>query len=200
MPAVPPPVAARALAIATSKLGQKEVGGPNQGPIVEWSAEPWTSRHPGPTDWARWCAFFVSTCYLEAFAAEPRGLLHQDPAIRWQGLGSGSCDRLWQHLDEAEATGRDVAAAQPGDLLFFGGWRCTDTKHCHARVAEGQTPCPKCGAPAELDLDHVGLVERIEDGVVLTIEGNSGDAVRRQRHPLGAPLLWGWARPALLLE
>ena len=33
--------------------------------------------------------------------------------------------------------------------------------------------------------DHVGIVEQVENGRVYTIEGNSGDMVRRNSYPVG---------------
>lgn len=35
------------------------------------------------------------------------------------------------------------------------------------------------------DADHVGIVERVEDGRVFTIEGNSDDACRQRSYPIG---------------
>ena len=40
--------------------------------------------------------------------------------------------------------------------------------------------------------DHVGIVEKVEDGYVYTIEGNSGDAVNRGAWPLGDSQILGY--------
>ena len=45
-------------------------------------------------------------------------------------------------------------------------------------------------------MDHVGIVERVENGVIYTIEGNSGDACRRRSYPVGHYEIYGFAAPA----
>ena len=40
--------------------------------------------------------------------------------------------------------------------------------------------------------DHIGVVEYVEDGWVHTIEGNSGDAVKRQRYRMGSQEIYGY--------
>ncbi len=44
--------------------------------------------------------------------------------------------------------------------------------------------------------DHVGIVEKYENGVVHTIEGNSGDACRRQMYTVGSNVIYGYGIPA----
>ena len=43
--------------------------------------------------------------------------------------------------------------------------------------------------------DHVGIVEKCEDGVVYTIEGNSGDACKRQHYAVGSKKIYGYGVP-----
>ena len=45
-------------------------------------------------------------------------------------------------------------------------------------------------------VDHVGIVESVVDGVVHTIEGNSGDACRRQSYSIGDGRIYGYGVPA----
>lgn len=59
----------------------------------------------------------------------------------------------------------------PGDLIFF-DW-------------DGD------GSP-----DHVGLVEKCENGVVYTVEGNSGDACRQNQYTVGSSSIYGYGTPA----
>lgn len=59
---------------------------------------------------------------------------------------------------------------QAGDLIFF-DW-------------EGDGRC-----------NHVGIVEKCEDGVVYTIEGNSGNACKRQHYPVGSKKIYGYGCP-----
>ena len=54
----------KAVEIASSKIGMKEQGGSNMGPIVEWAMKPWTKAKVG--SWAEWCAAFVCTCLYAA--------------------------------------------------------------------------------------------------------------------------------------
>lgn len=40
--------------------------------------------------------------------------------------------------------------------------------------------------------DHVGIVERCENGIVYTIEGNSGDEVKENSYPVGYSSIMGY--------
>lgn len=60
---------------------------------------------------------------------------------------------------------------QPGDVIFF-DW---DT-------GGGQDGKP----------DHVGIVERVEGGVIYTIEGNSGNQCRENRYAVGNHQIYGY--------
>ena len=44
--------------------------------------------------------------------------------------------------------------------------------------------------------DHVGIVDRVENGVVYTVEGNSGDSCRQNNYPLGHGEILGYGTPA----
>ena len=63
---------------------------------------------------------------------------------------------------------------RPGDIIFFdwddGG-------------QDGQS-------------DHVGIVEKVENGRVYTVEGNSGDSVRQNSYPIGYYEIYGYGTPA----
>ena len=45
-------------------------------------------------------------------------------------------------------------------------------------------------------IDHVGIVEKCENGTVYTVEGNSGDACRQQSYPVGSSSIYGYGVPA----
>ncbi len=64
---------------------------------------------------------------------------------------------------------------RPGDLIFF-GWDDED---------EGQD-----GAA-----DHVGIVEKVDGGIVYTVEGNSGDSYRENRYAIGHYEIYGYGTP-----
>ena len=44
--------------------------------------------------------------------------------------------------------------------------------------------------------DHVGIVERVENGTVYTVEGNSGDACRQNSYAIGSSVIYGYGIPA----
>ena len=64
---------------------------------------------------------------------------------------------------------------RPGDLIFF-DWDDED---------EGQD-----GAA-----DHVGIVEKVEGGIVYTVEGNSGNACRERQYAIGHYEIYGYGTP-----
>ena len=74
---------------------------------------------------------------------------------------------LWQDLSYEP---------RPGDLIFF-DWDDED---------EGQD-----GAA-----DHVGIVEKVDGGIVYTVEGNSGDSCRENRYAIGHYEIYGYGTPA----
>lgn len=63
---------------------------------------------------------------------------------------------------------------RPGDIIFF-DW-----------ASDGQ----------DGSTDHVGIVERVEDGVVYTVEGNSGDSCRQNSYTVGYYEICGYGTPA----
>lgn len=44
--------------------------------------------------------------------------------------------------------------------------------------------------------DHVGIVQKVEDGRVYTVEGNSGDECRQNSYPIGYYEIYGYGVPA----
>jgi cell wall-associated NlpC family hydrolase len=64
---------------------------------------------------------------------------------------------------------------RPGDIIFF-DWDDED---------EGQD-----GAA-----DHVGIVEKVDGGIVYTVEGNSGDSCRENRYAIGHYEIYGYGTP-----
>ena len=44
--------------------------------------------------------------------------------------------------------------------------------------------------------DHVGIVDRVEDGIVYSIEGNANDRCIENSHYLGASPIYGYGCPA----
>ena len=50
--------------------------------------------------------------------------------------------------------------------------------------------------PQDGQSDHVGIVQKVENGVVYTIEGNSGDSCRVNQYPVGYYEILGYGVPA----
>ncbi len=65
---------------------------------------------------------------------------------------------------------------RPGDLIFF-DWDDGD---------EGQNGVA----------DHVGIVEKVEDGIVYTVEGNSSNACRQRQYAKGHYEIFGYGIPS----
>lgn len=114
-----------------------------------------------------WCACFVSWCANEC------GYIDAGVIPKTAGCISGSNwfkDRgLWQD---------NSYEPRPGDIIYF-DW---DNK--------GNSG-PQDGLP-----DHVGIVEKVENGTVYTVEGNSGDSCRENRYSIGHYEIYGYGAPA----
>ena len=50
--------------------------------------------------------------------------------------------------------------------------------------------------PQDGQSDHVGIVEKCENGIVYTIEGNSGDSCRQKQYPVGHYEILGYGVPS----
>ena len=111
-----------------------------------------------------WCAIFVSWCANEC------GYIDAGVIPKFASCVLGSRwfkDRgLWQDKSYTP---------NPGDIIFF-DWD-----------KPGGFSGPQDGVP-----DHVGIVERVENGRVYTIEGNSGDKCRQNSYPLGYYEIYGY--------
>ena len=44
--------------------------------------------------------------------------------------------------------------------------------------------------------DHVGIVEKVENGTVYTVEGNSSDTCKINHYTLGSSVIYGYGCPA----
>ena len=119
-----------------------------------------------------WCAIFACWCANEAgyTLVNPYG----------NSFGSEDFPQSWVVGDIADwfrragrlQTGQYYYGnyvPKRGDIVFF-SWIYDPPR----------TPPPRIGG-----LDHVGIVESVANGVVTTIEGNSGDRVRRNEWNIG---------------
>ena len=114
-----------------------------------------------------WCACFVSWCANEC------GYLDAGVIPKTAGCITGSNwfkDRgLWQD---------NSYEPRPGDIIYF-DW---DNKGS--------------SGPQDGLADHVGIVEKVENGIVYTVEGNSGDSCRENHYSIGHYEIYGYGTPA----
>lgn len=101
----------KAVEIAISKIGMKEQGGANMGPIVEWSMKPWTKAKVGA--WAEWCCAFVCTCLYEA-------------GLPIKKVASTNVKTLWENCERSKLAWISYNTPTqrmpiPGDIVFFVG-------------------------------------------------------------------------------
>ena len=104
-----------------------------------------------------WCACFVSWCFNEC------GYLDTGTAPKFAGCVGGV-----EWFRSREQWADNTIEPSPGMIVFF-GWN-------DPNGASG---------PQDGEADHVGIVEKCENGIVYTIEGNSGDACRQNQYPVG---------------
>ena len=129
----------------------------------------WT--YMGYTSRVEWCACFVSWCANEC------GYIEDGTLPKTAGCSVGVQwfkDRnRWQEPTYTDAQGQTVPyIPAPGDIIYF-DWN---------RAGEGQNGRP----------DHVGIVEKIENGYIFTIEGNSGDCVASISYSLNEYQIFGY--------
>ncbi|MDO4810461.1 MAG: CHAP domain-containing protein [Eubacteriales bacterium] len=103
-----------------------------------------------------WCACFVSWC------ADQCGYIEAGICPKYAGCSNGV-----QWFKERGQWLDNTAEPAPGMVIFF-DW---DNK--------GDSG-PKDGSP-----DHTGIVEKVDNGMIYTVEGNSGDACVERMYPLG---------------
>lgn len=103
-----------------------------------------------------WCACFVSWCANEC------GYIDTGVIPKFAGCVNGV-----QWFRERGQWADNSMEPSPGMIIFF-DW---DNKGS--------------SGPQDGQSDHVGIVQKVENGVVYTIEGNSGDSCRVNQYPLG---------------
>lgn len=128
--------------------------------------EPYWSWY-GFNSHVEWCACFVSWC------ADQCGYIEDGVIPKYAGciLGVQWFQERGQWLDNS-------AEPTPGMIIFF-DW--------DNRGSSG---------PQDGVADHTGIVEKVEDGCVWTIEGNSGNTCRESSYPIGNYEILGYGAPA----
>ncbi len=115
-----------------------------------------------------WCACFVSWCANEC------GYIDTGVIPKFAGCVNGV---NW--FRERGQWADNSAEPTPGMIIFF-DWD-----------SPGGSSGPQDGLS-----DHVGIVEKVENGRVYTIEGNSGDSCRERSYPVGYYEILGYGIPA----
>ena len=115
-----------------------------------------------------WCACFVSWCANEC------GYIDAGIIPKFAGCINGV---NW-FRERGQWAGNDIQPT-PGMIIFF-DWDSP----------EGES------GPQDGLSDHVGIVEKVENGRVYTIEGNTSDSCRERSYPLGYYEILGYGIPA----
>ena len=114
-----------------------------------------------------WCTCFVSWC------ADQCGYIETGVIPKYAGCVNGV---NW-FKDRGQWADNDIEPA-PGMIIFF-DW---DNKGS--------------SGPQDGESDHTGIVERVEDGIVYTVEGNSCDSCRENHYAVGYYEILGYGIPA----
>jgi len=115
-----------------------------------------------------WCACFVSWCANEC------GYIENGIIPKFAGCVNGV-----QWFKDRGQWADGSAEPTPGMIIFF----------------DWDSPGGSAGPQDGLS-DHVGIVEKVENGRVYTIEGNSGDSCRTRDYALGHYEILGYGIPA----
>lgn len=100
-----------------------------------------------------------------SWCADQCGYLEAGIIPRFQGVDVGS---QW-FMDHGQWQDNSYEPS-PGDIIFF-DWE------------------------VDGECDHVGIVEKCEEGIVYTVEGNSGDACKQQQYRVGSGNIYGYGLP-----
>jgi hypothetical protein len=115
-----------------------------------------------------WCACFVSWCANEC------GYIDNGIIPKFAGCING----VQWFKDRGQWADNSIEPT-PGMIIFF-DW---DSPNGSSGPQDGQS-------------DHVGIVEKCENGIVYTVEGNSGDSCRQRQYPVGYYEILGYGIPA----
>lgn len=120
----------------------------------------------GFTEHVEWCACFVSWC------ANQCGYIDAGIIPKFSG-----CEWGVSWFKQQGAWANNSITPTPGMIIFF-DWRDEEGGGLDGRA------------------DHVGIVAKVDNGRVYTIEGNSADSCRERSYPVGHYEIIGYAIPA----
>ena len=126
------------------------------------------AEESGMTEWLGWSPQSTYWCdtFSDSLYLHCFGLKAASE-MTYQPIGAGSvlCSQSANYYRNA---GAFYSTPEPGDQVFF-------------YVSGG--------------INHIGVVEKVEDGKVITIEGNTSDMVARRTYALGSSSIAGYGRP-----
>lgn len=111
-----------------------------------------------------WCACFVSWC------ADQCGYIETGVCPKYAGCVNGVA---W--FQERDQWLDGSATPSPGMIIFY-DWDSPDGE----------------SGPQDGLSDHPGIVEKVENGIVYTVEGNSDDACRQRQRAVGYDEIMGY--------
>lgn len=114
-----------------------------------------------------WCACFVSWCANEC------GYIETGVIPKFAG-----CVNSVQWFRDRGQWMDGSAEPVPGMIIFF-DWDSPDGS----------------SGPQDGLSDHTGIVQKVENGIVYTFEGNSGDSVRQKQYSVGYYEILGYGVP-----
>ena len=110
-----------------------------------------------------WCACFVSWC------ADQAGYIDSGLIPKFSGCTNGV---EWFKNHDQWLDGKETPSS--GMIIFF-DWQNKGSS-----------------GPQDGEADHVGIVEKVENGIVYTIEGNAGDECKRLQYKVGHSEILGY--------
>ena len=130
-----------------------------------WAADP--HFYQGPKNGYDWCACFVDWCLYTAAGKDAQAA---QKALCYTGpYGAGCKSSVTYYKEAGRFHARSGYIPKPGDQIFFG----TSASTVH----------------------HTGLVESVTAEKITTIEGNSGNAVKRRVYAIDSDQIYGYGKP-----
>ena len=114
-----------------------------------------------------WCACFVSWCANEC------GYIDTGVIPKYAGCVNG----VQWFKDRGQWV--DGSAEPVAGMIIFFDWDSPDGE----------------SGPQDGLSDHTGIVQKVENGIVYTVEGNSGDSVRQKQYSVGYYEILGYGVP-----
>lgn len=155
---------------ATNKDLDSQTGNPGKGNWTKYARDLFASKpsyYNGNKNGYDWCAVFVDWCLYKAAGNDAEAA---QKALCYTGPYGAGCKSSVTYYKEAKRFHlRDGYTPKPGDQIFFG----TSASTVH----------------------HTGLVESVSGTTVTTIEGNSGNSVRRCIYATDNDQIYGYGRP-----